>query len=247
VTAYDTALDVDSPVSHWKLGEPSGAAAIDRKAVQDGVVTAGTTMGVAGLLTDNTGQNAGDTAMSFVPNQIVAVADNASHRPASFSAEFWIKIPSSFPADFKGIWFKSSGDSWNDGYGFTWRNPAGTASIEWWCNNFANAVVIPVTGVNEILHVVGTFTGGTIRAYKNGVAVGTPINSITVTHSTNSMYMSAGSTTSGNPFYYMTCTLDEPAIYSSALSAGAIANHYAAAAAPAGAPSFEPPRMPLGV
>lgn len=226
MTAYDDALDLDSPVSHWKLGDTATATAVDRKAVQNGVYNNSPTLDVAGLLPANAANNASDNCVTFNgSNQSVTIADNTLYRPTSFSIEFWIKIPASAPADFKGVFFKTSGDSWNDGYGVSWRNQSSVFSLEWWCNNFANAVVIPVS-LNETLYVAGTFSGGTIRAYKNGAEVGTPVTGITVTHSTNQMYLSAGASVGGFVNYWMASTLDEVALYGSALSAGSILNHY---------------------
>jgi hypothetical protein len=161
--------------------------------------------------------------------------------------ETWVTIPGSAPADFKGVWFKSSGDSWNDGWGFTWRNQAGVYTIEWWCNVYTNAVVIPVT-LGETLHMAGTFTAGTARAYKNGAAVGTPVGSITLTQSTNISYIAAGSTTAGSFSYFWPGTFDESAFYNTALPAGSLANHYAVGTQDlVAAPSYVPRRMPIGV
>lgn len=92
MTAYDTTIDTDSPVSHWKLGEASGTAAADRKAANAGVYQGTPTLAVAGLLATG---NSTDTAVTLNgTTQYVSIVGSASLQPASVTVEAWLKVSS---------------------------------------------------------------------------------------------------------------------------------------------------------
>jgi len=88
--------------------------------------------------------------------------------------------------------------------------------------NSANIVSVPFLPQLWYL-IVGTFDGTTLRLYRNGVAVGTPITpTISSTYGSNSGQIGANT---GNSRYF-NGIIDEPRIWNRALTAQEIANLY---------------------
>ena len=86
----------------------------------------------------------------------------------------------------------------------------------------------PVT-FNQWSHVVGTYDGATAKLYINGALVASTTVNAPITHSANSLMIGQGP---GSTNYTWNGSLDEVALYGSALSAAQILQHYNAGVRP---------------
>lgn len=89
MTAYDTVLDVDSPTSHWKLGESSGSALNRIGGGPAGTYGGSPTRAVTGLIVGNGGDGAVDLNGT---SQYVSIADAAVIRPFPLTVEGWFRL-----------------------------------------------------------------------------------------------------------------------------------------------------------
>jgi hypothetical protein len=199
----------DAPAAHWRLGQKTGTTATDVVAGANGTLGGGFTLGVAGLLVNDT-----DTAVSLnglngavsVPHRSTLVGGD------SFTLEAWVTRVATKRND--GIFSKGTGgpqlyiDKSNNltlaraGYGDVVRS---TTTL--------------VTG--RRYHVVATKQGSAVRLYVDGVNRTGTVTNRTMTATTSPLLLGAGAG-------YLRGTLDEAAVYTRALSATDVARHNAA-------------------
>jgi hypothetical protein len=84
--AYATQVEADSPLSYWRLGEPSGVTAYDQQGINNASISGSVNLGVPSVLTDN-------GVMGFTGGEADAPANAGfdSLFTGSYSAEFWFK------------------------------------------------------------------------------------------------------------------------------------------------------------
>ncbi len=212
-SSYSSAVLADSPISYWRLGETTGAAA-DQRGVNPGTYTNSPTRGAASLLPSDTV----DKAVSLDgTNDYVNVPNSTSLNLSSpITLEAWIK-PTTVPTagNFASILSKS------ESYSLQFNGPR----LEFTIIQFGvrQRVQAPVGAIvaGQTYHVVGTYDGTTRRLYVNGTQVATGALTGGATSTTNSLRMGSWS---GNE--YLRGILDETAIYSTALSAARVQAHY---------------------
>ncbi|MGH2880677.1 MAG: LamG-like jellyroll fold domain-containing protein [Solirubrobacteraceae bacterium] len=216
VSSYASVVAADAPVSWWRLDESSGTIATDQRGLNTGTYTTGTKLGVAGLLATTT-----DTAVGFDGSKAtVKVAQSNSLNLASpMTLEAWIK-PTAIPAEGSFISIITKPES----YSLQFNGPKLEFTIIQ--SGTRRRLQAPAGAIvaGKIYYVAATFDGTTRRLYINGAQVvsGTLSGGASVTG--NGLYV--GSWDGASEFF--NGTIDEPAIYSKALSAEAIANHYKA-------------------
>jgi hypothetical protein len=221
VTAYDDRIDIDSPVSHWKLGEASGTNAVDRKGVNAGTYggTAGNrTMGVATLLPSG---DAGNTAVSFTfaaagtSGRVDINTLTGLNIPSAFTLECWIKptvtTGSIAPRASQnvvsyqdvGILISSAG------------------KVGFWDLSVTMASVQTLVAGNTY-YVACTYDGTTRRLYINGLLDNSDLRppAAAFTALTFANYTSHNGDDYGG-------VIDEVAIYNKELSPTAVSEHYA--------------------
>ena len=222
---YDAVVQVDAPLRHWKLGEPSGTTAVDEMGVQNLTYANTPTLGAAGLLALNAANNGGDTAATFAAaSSETAQGTGAPNLQASdVSVEAWVNF-NSFPADgivaalFNNASLLSVGAAFgirvsSSGVIYPTGAPAAGAQI--------------VTG--RTYHAVVTLQASNAEAkmYLDGRLVGTATY-----HSAGGMAFAPDRVGIGSwsTFWnaYADATIDEVAIYGSVLSPERIAAHAAA-------------------
>jgi hypothetical protein len=219
----------DSPIAYWRLGEASGAVANDQRGSRPGSYVGSPTLGIPGGILDDA-----DTAASFSTGQYVTIPDAAALSPEAgaagkLSLEAWVKL-SSLPAGNAGTVLSKGNGS---GYEYSLRiQPNGSVEIVLWTmgGSTYQAVASPAGSVaaGAWYHLVGTCQNGVAcRVYVNGV------QSAAVT-------TGWGGTTPGDgPAAVMigrradgvqplVGTIDEAAIYGTALSGSRVQAHYAA-------------------
>jgi VCBS repeat-containing protein len=213
------AIKPDSPVAHWRLGEPAGSASVADSGTADniGSINGGVTLGGAAALASDA-----DTSAAFNGSTgFIDVGTNASLAlTTALSVEAWVK-----PAVANlnsGIFEKTTNGATNTSYllmieagflRFRLTKAAALTTIS------SNAVLT----VGAWSHVAGTWDGTTVRLYVNGVlqtataALASPID-------TGAGVANIGRLPTAG--YWMNGSIDEAAIYSSALSATQVQNHY---------------------
>jgi hypothetical protein len=204
----------DGPVGYWRLGETAGASAADEMGANAGTYRNGVTLGAPALTVDTANR-----AISLDgANDAVTVPSSAGLSPAAaVTVEAWIR-PAALPAvgsfasiatkaESYALQFNGSRLEFTTMRGGTRRRTQAPAG----------ALVAGYT-----YHVVGTFDGATQRLYVNGAQVAT--SSVTGGPTVNTTPLVLGSWDAASEF--LSGTLDDVAVYSKALTAAQIANHF---------------------
>jgi hypothetical protein len=241
-SGYATAVLADNPLSYWRLGETNGSTvAHDYVGGNDGIYH-GVTLGLPGYSVIDPDTAGGFGGINFYVGDISGTAvDFSGH--TNFTLEAWVKGPAG-QGDQSTIIAKGNGDSGTiaseqfsldvagGNYRFFTRG-GGNSFYE------ADASVGP-DGTWQ--HVVGVYddSEGGMSIYVNGQLSGTgTTRSLGVRSSSNPVAI--GAKHLGNdPAYdgYFTGTIDEVAVYHSALTADQILAHYAAAYGPSLPPTI---------
>ena len=236
-SAYAQMILADQPSAYWRLGEANGAAvAVDVTAFHNGGYSnyTGVELQQAGAL----GGDA-DTASTFTgANWLEVPYAPALQHVNAFTVEAWVN-----PNAASGL--QEVIDACNDSFfthgyelaanGAVWlfRTGGSTSGASIIYNDIAAGTVTP--GVWQ--HVVATFDGTHKNLYVDGVLVGTQVATNLPTPVV--LRVGAGLPGQATPGNYLKGTLDEPAVYWHALTAGQVANHYMMGlAGPGVAPSF---------
>lgn len=212
---YAQCVLADSPISYWRLGEPSGAAAVDLVGGHNGVYTGGIILGQPGALADS------DTAVLFdgaLGSYIPAAVGTALLTPTAFTWEAWIQNKD---LTSKDMMFLSDSVSTNYMRVQTTRQLSVSATI----GGVQTTVEDPNTiAPNQWYHVVATYDGVKLSLYKNGVLAAEAFVTGTFNGAVSPFYIGRYGSFTGFEFKGL---MDEVAVYSTALSAVQVANHYA--------------------
>lgn len=217
--SYESVVKEDTPKGYWRLGEPSGTSAADSSGnTQTGEYKAGPTLGVTGAL-------AGDanTAATFAKasKQFVTVPDSATLDLGDvLSYEIWFKRASTGTLQTlidKGpnqliVRFLANNKI------LVRRN--GVANI---CESTST-----VTDTTTWHHLVVTKNGATVKIWLDGVDVTGAVTNSTLTNTAISL--SIGASEAGAEEWW-DGSLDEVAVYGTALSEARVKAHFAAATA----------------
>lgn len=224
--AYADEVLADLPAGYWRLGEPSGATAVDETANgNDGAYQNTPTLGVTGALTGDA-----DTAVTFNgSDEFVTVTDDAAlDLGNTFTLEAWIKRAAN--GTFQAIIQKGSGayilyfDSDNKVY-------VARDNVQ----NLARSTgTITDTSWH---HIVATKTGSTTKMYVDGADVTDAIADSTLVDTADALHIGAAAAVGR-----FNGSLDEVAVYPTALSAARVTAHYDAALA-VGPSNTEQPQL----
>jgi hypothetical protein len=228
--SYFNAVLTDAPVSYWRLGEPSGTTAADEMGANDGTYVNTPTLGVAGPLGSATVPDA-DTAITFVRANVEYVSTASMTGiplgSAARSVEFWMNVPAALNWNAAVGWGTAAqyqrfevGYSGSPGGKLWMHNSDGE-----WFFGADNAAI--GNGWHHVVFVLESATS--LRCYLDGADLGaqttTTINTIadaSYVEIGGACHWSGGSTFEGS--------LDEVAIYDTALSGTRILAHYNAGA-----------------
>lgn len=209
---YADLIEAEGPASYWRLAENPAASPVD---VAGGLSNASQPSGASattGLLSNDTNgaYRLDGSGWAVDPGDVYDFAGTAP-----FTYEAWV-TPDRVDATLRRVANKLSSDGLNGWVVYytssAWkfeRVGSGTYNTLQWATP-------PTAGTKY--HVAVTYDGTTMRLYVNGVERANRTSSVSITNHTNPLRLGR----------YVSGTLDEPAIYSSALSATEIAAHYAA-------------------
>ncbi|MDT7537299.1 MAG: hypothetical protein QOI82_884 [Actinomycetota bacterium] len=212
---YAQTVQADSPIAYWKLGDLNTVTAADSSGFnRPGDYAGSFTQGRTGLLAHPT-----DTAVLFnnasydgrvTTQYLYGLADS------KVSAETWVNYPGATGVDQ----LVSRGYSANGGWALLLTRTNGLQQAQFTVvksgvKYTATANVTPGT-----LHLVGTYDGAAVRLYVNGTLAATrTLASAPLTATATAML--AGTLVDN-------VTLDETAVYDTALSAAQVQTHYGA-------------------
>jgi hypothetical protein len=215
-TSYVSGVTADNPAGYWRLGETSGATAVDSTGGSNGSYVNGATLGAPSLLASDSGNAA---ARFDGVNDFVAIPNTtALSLTSAVTVEAWVK-PSAIPASgaFATVVTKA------EAYSLQFNGPRLEFTIiQSGVRHRVQAAAGAVTSGN-IYHVVGTYDGSTQRLYINGSQAASAGLTGAISTNTNPVRIASWDG-SGE---YLSGVVDEVAIYSTALSSARVANHYA--------------------
>jgi PKD repeat protein len=226
-TTYANAVRADSPDSYYRLDEPAGSAlALDLVGNDDMIAFAGVTRGTAGALS-----NEGDTASSLSGTATGnAYGQDTGTAPNTFTVETWVRTNTT-----RGGSIIAFGNPLNGASGRYDRVVYMDNSGRIWfgVNNGSNqSVSSPLAYNNNQWHLVTASLGAAgMRLYVDGVQVGARAD-VTSGYAFLGDWQVGTATLSGRTSQpssnSLFGSLDEVAIYPTALPASRVAAHYAA-------------------
>jgi hypothetical protein len=199
---------------YWRFGDASGSTAAATTGLVTGTYGAGTTLNQPGLLTGDANR-----AVTFAGNAKVTfgdVFDFAARAP--FTLEAWVK-PTTIDSTARRV-FSTESTNGNDGY-YLMQNSTRVQFARVVGGNY-DTLNGPKLTANTTYHVVVTYDGTTTSLYYNGALVATSSSTRSMVSTTTPFTVGAKASGGGN----WAGTIDEPAVYSSALSAATVQAHY---------------------
>lgn len=215
--SYPSIVLADSPIRYYRLGEASGTTAYDQsRNLSNGTLHGGITLNQAGALNADT-----DTSMLFngSTGYISLLTSGLPTGAAAWSIECWLSLPSLPGAGNFPVAVALGNTGVNQGGGFLFNGDTQKLLLTIFGGvGDVGALSIPA---NAVFHCVGTYDGTTVKFYVNNAFMGS------LTHSLN---FSAGAVIGADPdpALFWPGLIDEVALYSAALSATQIKNHYLA-------------------
>lgn len=226
-TAYATAVTADAPSTWFRLGETSGTVATDAgSARRNGIYVGGPTLGVPGALTCDPSTAIG---LNGTSGQIISTAPQAA-APATFTVEAWF---STTVGGGKIIGYGNSQAGTSSGYDrHVYLTDSGQIVFGVYNNGF-HTIVSPGTYLDGKYHQVAASLSPTagMVLYVDGAQVATDAATRAGENSTGWWRIGYDNLNGwpGQPTrFFFTGSLDEVAVYPTALTAARLAAHYAA-------------------
>lgn len=214
-SAYSNAVLADAPAGYWRLGEPGGTTANDSAGANTGTYTNAPQLDTPSLLPADT---ANRSVRFDGTNDHVSVPNSASLNPSQrVSVEAWIK-PEALPAAGSFASIATKGES----YALQFNGPRLEFTVMQNGVRRRTQAAVGAVAVNQAYHVVGTYDGTNARLYINGSQVAVTALTGAIGPATNKFVIASWSGTNE----LMRGTVDEVAVYGSALSAARVAAHY---------------------
>ncbi len=218
-SGYSSTVLSDSPVGYWRLDDTSGTSAADSSGNgYNGTFVNSPTKNASGAVVD------GDAAVSFNgTSQYAHRAFTSALNPSHFTVEAWVYPTGS---GSRRILSAAQQATSTKDIGYTLGQSSAAKfyiGIFDGTNNIGvGATDTTVRSRNAWYYLVGTYDGTNLRLYVNGALVATSSASYAPATSEDTFIGRDWNTN------YWAGTIDEPAIYSTALSASRIAAHYEA-------------------
>jgi Concanavalin A-like lectin/glucanases superfamily len=218
---YKDSVLADAPLGYWRLGEAAGTTAADGIRGRHGTYVGTPTLAATGALNGDS-----NTAVTFNgTSQYATVPYDSGLNPAQFTVEGWAK-PTGGAGTYRTVatsWYEGAAGASPRGY---WLG-IGTDN-KWWLSiangtTFTN-IIGPTVTLNSWAHAVGTYDGTTGRLYLNGILVA----STAVSYAANlSAPFGIGAYWANGSWVGLHLgSLDEVALYGTALSSSRVQAHY---------------------
>ncbi|MDP9399988.1 MAG: hypothetical protein M3P39_03365 [Actinomycetota bacterium] len=198
-------------VGYWPLGEKAGTVACDGLGLRPGTYTGSFALGRTGAIassTDTATRFYGTTGHVSVPHAAAFDVGDA------FTAEAWVKRSTVSSSANQSILSRSS--AW-----LLMINSANRIVLRRSSGGDVAVSSVAITDTTGFHHVVATKSGATVRLYLDGVDVTGTVAHQTLGNTAQPVYV--GRSSGGS---YFNGTIDEPALYASALSAATVAEHF---------------------
>ena len=225
--AYAAAVLADSPLAYYRLGDTSGTTMTDSSGnIRNGTYANSPTLGVSGATSD------GDKAVAFNGTSQYASTASASWVPtysASWTFECWAKFTSTGFACILSVRLVSATNT-DVTLNLTIGRTAGRIGAETW--DWQNTASRAISDVNNNdgnwHHVAVTFDKPTniLKLYIDGTLRDTKTQGTTGTGGNRFVTIAANN---GGALQWFPGSVDEVAVYGTALSSTQVAAHYAAA------------------
>ena len=220
---YRATVLADLPSSYWRLDETTGMVAADQTGAQPGSYH-GDTLGAAGAIAD------GDLAVigSATIGSHVATSDIYEFTgTAPFTLEVWIK-PASYSATAQNFLFAKEGPLVDPGVPYQGYSLAVGTQLAFrrYTNGVFDNCATANPPIGEWSYVVATYDGATMSLYVNAALIAQQASSRAINGAPGTTFTISARSLGGSAFDGV---IDEPAVYSHALTATEVARHYAAA------------------
>ncbi|GGF13826.1 PKD domain-containing protein [Subtercola lobariae] len=216
---YGNRIFTDAPSLYWRLDDSGSTAADSSPSAAPGNYFGGYTQGVAGALANNP-----DTATMFDGQSGGVSSAQQYNDPEIYSVEAWFKTTTTVGGKIIGFGSSPSGTSGSyDRHVYMQNNGQlvfGTYTGQ------LNTITTPGS-YNDGLwhHVVGTQSSDGLKLYVDGALMGT--NGATSAQPYTGYWRVGGDTTWGSSSAFFAGTIDEAAVYDTALPAATVSQHYA--------------------
>jgi YD repeat-containing protein len=231
-SAYRNAVLGTTGISDlWRLDETTGSTATDASGGNDNGTYVSTPSSVAALI----GGETNSFARSFNgTSQYIDASPTAFGTPANFSAEAWVKTTATKASGGYHFLISDSSSDLDNGFSLvidSSNRPTFVIAKEGLFGSVTRATATSSTTValNTIHHIVGTYDGSRARIYVDGVERGSATFTGSPTWASGrDLRIGRPVSSTGLAQRYLQGTLDEPAIYTAALSAATVRAHYEA-------------------
>jgi hypothetical protein len=214
---YSTVISL-SPQSYWRLGEASGASAVDTQGLLNGTYSGVTSYGTTAPLSHDS-----DTAVTCTSGTTCfTTADNAAfHNTGAQSIALWLKPSVAPQASNARVFAKYDGT--NITYFVAYNGTSGQMRYIVDVNSRVTAISTTLlTNTNAWYFIAGTWDGSTARIYINGAQEGTAGGTGPVKQ--NAVGFTGMATTAGTPG--AKGSLDDVAVWNRVLTPTEISTLY---------------------
>ncbi len=216
----DVILAEASLAAYWRLGETSGTSAADSKGTNTGTYTGTYTLGAAGVIRGDPNKALTVSGAGYVSVPAAAALNLGD----VFSLEAWVRHPN--PTGFNGL-VQSIVDKGALAYFMRLQGTATGAQLQLRINSnatvaFASKEITDTAGH----HVVATKNGATVKLYLDGVDVTGTTAAATAVNSTFALAIGTDDLGNGGPTDFLNATVDEVAVYNTALGSAAVVSHF---------------------
>lgn len=220
--AYGLAVYNSNPDLYWRLGETSGTVAADSTSNEaNGVYSGGVTPGAAGAVAGTT-----NTAVTLNGGDGAVAAGTGVSNPTVYSEELWFKTTTDQGGKLIGFGTNQTGPS--SGYDrHVYMFNDGRLRFGVWTGE--TNVIDSADAYNDGTwhHLVATQGADGMKMFVDSVLVGT--NAQTQAQAYDGYWRVGGDNTwGGNTSSYFAGSIDEVAVYSTALSAATVKTHFQA-------------------
>jgi Concanavalin A-like lectin/glucanases superfamily/Fibronectin type III domain len=214
-TGYAATVLADNPVSHWRLGETTGTVAADQRAANPGAYVNAPVLGAPSLLGSDTVNKA--ITLDGTNDHVRMNNSTSLSITGAITLEAWIK-PTSLPAagSFASIVSKP------ESYALQFNGPRLEFTIIQSGTRRRLQAPLGAIAAGQTYHVVATFDGSIRRLYVNGVSVASGALVGGATATTNRLFVGSW----GGTREYLRGTVDDVAIYRTAVSSTRVLAHY---------------------